>query len=102
MMDENISKGNGSMRHGVIDDIDTERVGLLFGKLSKVIFAFALTLPPIAVIGVVANHGHDPAFVIENGLQMRLRKVLKRGVEAEPIDYSRLDSGFVLAQQTKV
>ena len=45
-----------SMGHRPEDDVDTERVGLLFGELAEVIFVLPFSLPTIAVVGVVADH----------------------------------------------
>ena len=56
-----------SVRHGVEDDVDAERIGLLFRELAEVVFVVTFALPAVAVVGVVADDDHHAALVVEDG-----------------------------------
>src|SRR5262245_14479396 len=64
-----------SMGHGVKDNVNSERVGAFFGKLVEIILVLPFAFPTVAKVGVVANHDHHPAFVVEDGAVVDLAGV---------------------------
>src|SRR4051812_2055350 len=63
---ENSENTNTSVRHGVKDDVDAERVSAFFGEFAEEIGVFLLAFPAIAVVGIMAGDNHDVPFVIED------------------------------------
>src|SRR5688500_1443380 len=64
------------VRHRVEDDVDPHRVGLLLGELLEVPFVFALALPAIAEVRVVADNDHHPVLVVVDRLEVHLARVV--------------------------
>src|SRR5215212_752259 len=73
------------MGHRIKDDVYTEWESFFLGELEKIIFVFALSLPAIPQIGVLAHHDHDAAFVVENGFVMGHLGILAFPGDAGPL-----------------
>src|SRR5205809_1260818 len=62
--------GPSSVRHGVENNVDGQRVGDFLREMLEVIVIVAFPFPPVAVVGVVRGNHHETAFVVENGAVM--------------------------------
>src|SRR5829696_1978033 len=67
-----VSAARSSMRHRVEDDVDAHRVRLRLGERAEVALVLALTFPPVAKVGVVADDHHHPPLVVEKCAVMHL------------------------------
>src|SRR6185503_21362113 len=51
-------RGQNSMRHGVKDNVDAERVGNFLRKMLEVVMIVALPFPTVAIVSVVRGDHH--------------------------------------------
>src|SRR5438046_9077106 len=66
-MGDSPARSRSSMRHGVKNNVDRERVGDFLGEMLEVIVIVAFPFPAVAVVGVVRGNHHDAPLVVENG-----------------------------------
>src|SRR6266568_7715084 len=71
-----------SVRHQVKNDVNSEWIGPLLGKLVKEVILLALTFPAIPIIGVVRRDDHDAALVIEDRADVHLRAIFPTAIPA--------------------
>src|SRR5207237_10251204 len=55
-----------SVRQKVKNDVDSQRIGSLLGKLVKEVIVLSFALPAVAVVAVMDCNDHDPALVIQD------------------------------------
>src|SRR5258708_966294 len=67
------------MRHGVENNINTERKRSFLRKLVKKEIVLSLAFPAVAIVAIMCGDHHDPSVFIEQGADMHLTALLGIG-----------------------
>ncbi len=83
------------MSHRIGDNVDPQRIGLLDGKLLKILVVLTLPFPAIAQVRVVANKDHDAPLIIRERLVIWLSRVSSATLPASASPQVRVIFSFL-------